>query len=144
MAQETGEALVPLVKLSHSSWADDVRLARYNEQLTYGGEVYLPYNFNISLPDEEAEGVPVLQFRGDNVDQLLVEELRGITEAVDAEVVIVLASNPSYAEVGPVQMQLYAIDYDAFSVSGTMTIEPVLEKPFGYRKMTPANAPGLF
>lgn len=143
-AQESAEVLLPIVKLSHASWAGDVRLVANHEQLTHAGEVYLPWAFEIALPDDEAEGLPVLQWVADNVDRQLTQKMRGVTDKITARVAWVLASTPDVVEAGPFDVEMVGVEYDAFTISGGMTIEPILDEQFGFKTMTPSSAPGLF
>jgi hypothetical protein len=142
--QESAEVLLPLIKLSHASWANDIRMVPDWQELTHGGEVYSPFAFEVSLPDDEDEGIPVLRWSADNVSQELVVQVRKVTGPIAAQVVWVLASQPDSIEVGPFNLEIQAVEYDAEKISGTMGVEPVLEEQFGYLTMTPKMAPGLF
>lgn len=143
-AQESAEVLLPLVRLSHADWDDDVRLVPDWQPITHQGEEYIPYAFEITLPDDDAEGVPVLRWVADNVSRELVILLRAVTDKITARVVWVLASQPDFVEAGPFEVEMTAVEYDAQSLSGTMQVEPILDEPFGYLTMTPKTTPGLF
>lgn len=143
-AEATGEVILPLVKLTQSGWADEIRLVANTKAVTHQGAVYEPLGFEITLPDEEAEGVPVVNWEADNVDRRLVEALRLVSGAVSAELIWVLASSPDHIEIGPLNLEMRAAEYDALTVRGTMSVEPILERQFGHMVMNPANAPGLF
>lgn len=142
--QESDQVLLPLVRLSHPSWEDDVRLVSDWQAITHQGKEYVPYAFEISLPDDDAEGLPVLQWVADNVSRELVVMLRAVSDKITARVVWVLASQPDFIEAGPFDVEMAAVEYDAQTLSGTMQIEPILDEPFGYLTMTPKTAPGLF
>lgn len=142
--QESDQVLLPLVRLSHPDWADDVRLVPNWEAIRHQGEDYLPYAFEITLPDDDAEGLPVLRWVADNVSRELVMLLRAVSDKIAARVVWVLASQPDFVEAGPFEVEMVAAEYDAFTLSGTMQIEPILDEPFGYFTMTPKTTPGLF
>lgn len=142
--QESAEVLLPLVRLSHPSWDDDVRLVPDWQPLTHGGALYQPYPFEITLPDDDAEGLPVLRWAADNTSRELVMKLRAVTNKILARVVWVLASQPDFVEAGPFEVEMTAVEYDAQTLSGTMQVEPILDEPFGHLTMTPKTAPGLF
>jgi len=143
-AQETAEVILPLVKLTQASWVDSIRIVPNGEAITHQGEEYSPLAFDVGLPDEEAEGIPVLNWAADNVDRRLVEALRQVGGVVQAQIVWILASMPDRVEIGPMNVEMRAAQYDALQISGTMGVEPILETQFGYQTMNPANAPGLF
>lgn len=143
-AQESGEVLLPLVKLSHADWASDIRLVPDWQELTHGGEIYSPFAFEVTLPDDEDQGIPVLRWSADNVSQELIVPLRSVTGKIDARVVWVLASQPDTVEAGPFDLAILSVEYDATTIGGTMSVEPILEEQFGWMTMTPKTAPGLF
>ncbi|MBO9398730.1 DUF1833 family protein [Shimia sp. R9_2] len=143
-SESTGEVFLPLVKLTQDGWDDAIRLVPNTEKITHMGESYDPLAFDIGLPDEEAEGIPVLNWVADNTDRRLVEALRLVRGAVQARIVWILASNPDHIEIGPIEVEMRAAQYDAQRVTGTMSVEPVMELQFGHMVMNPANAPALF
>jgi hypothetical protein len=141
---ETDEVLLSLMTFRHPDWVEDVRIVANREAVTHDGKIFEPLAFEISLPDEEAEGIPVLRWQADNVSGDILAELRKVTGRITGELVLVLASSPSVAEVPAMQMELYEIEYDALTISGTLTVEPILDDQFGWRSFNPANAPALF
>lgn len=143
-AQESAEILVPIVKLEHEDWSGPVRWVRDTAELVHGGETYAPFPFDIALPDDEDEGFPVLRFTASNVSREVIGELRRVTGAVFGEVSWVLVATPDVVEMGPFEVQISGVEYDAQKISGVMTIEPVLEEQFGFLEMTPGICPGLF
>ena len=55
-----------------------------------------------------------------------------------------LASQPDVVEIEFPSLQITAARYDAGTVGGTASIEPILDEPFSQMKFTPAAFPGLF
>lgn len=143
-AQESNEVFIPIVKMSHPDWEDDVRIVRDNVALTHGGEVYQPFIFSIRLPDDEDEGFPVLRFSIENVSQALIANFRSFTGSVYARVSWVLAATPDVIEAGPFDVELTGIEYDSQAIGGTMSIEPILQEGYGHLMFTPKNTPALF
>lgn len=143
-AQSSAEVLVPIVTLTHADWSSPLRWVRDTVALVHGGETFEPFPFDIALPDDEDEGFPVLRFTAANVTREIIGELRRVTDVVMAEVAWVLVSAPDVVEMGPFEVEITGIEYDAKSISGVMTLEPILEEQFGYLEMTPGNTPALF
>ncbi|XAT57845.1 DUF1833 domain-containing protein [Rhodobacteraceae bacterium IMCC1335] len=143
-AESSGEVVLPLVKLTQAGWDDAICIVPNWEPVTHQDDVYEPLAFQMDLPDEEAEGVPVLNWIADNVDRRLVEALRTVSGAVAARIVWVLASSPDHIEVGPFELEMRAAQYDAQQISGTLGVEPILETQFGHLIMNPKNTPALF
>lgn len=142
--EASGEVILPLVKLTQSGWDDAICIVPNWEAITHNGEAYQPMMFQIGLPDEQAEGVPVLNWVADNVDRRLVDAIRSVTGVVQARIVWVLASSPDHVEVGPLEVEMRAAQYDARQISGTLGVEPILETQFGHMVMNPKNTPALF
>ncbi|NDV51549.1 DUF1833 family protein [Salipiger sp. PrR003] len=143
-ADASAAVLVPLVQLSHPDWGDPVRFVRNDEPVAHAGEEYLPFPFEITLPDDEDEGFPVLKWTASNVSREIIGQFRAITGEVLGRVVYVLTSHPEIVEVGPFEVEITGIEYDALTISGVMTIEPILQEQFGYLEMTPGTTPALF
>lgn len=141
--QETGEVFLPLVRLSHADWPADERIARNNEDVTHNGEVYEARSFEITLPDQDADGIPVLQWRIEAVSLELVQLLRSAPSEVDAFVFYVMASSPDIVELA-YELKINTSEYDDSSVGGPMSIEPILDEQFGYMTMTPSTTPAIF
>lgn len=143
-AQETGEVVLPLVTLTQAGWDDEIRLVPNTEPVMHQGKEFMALGFDVTLPDEEAEGVPVINWVADNTDRNLVKALRSVTGAVEAHIVWVLADTPDTIEIGPLEVEMRAAEYDASTIRGTMGVEPILEKQFGHMVFNPVNAPALF
>lgn len=143
-AESSAEVVLPLVKLTQAGWGDAICIVPNWEPVTHQGDVYEPLAFQMALPDEEEGGIPVLDWVADNVDRRLVEALRTVSGTVSARIVWVLASSPDRIEVGPFEMEMRAAQYDAQKISGTLGVEPILEKQFGHLVLNPKNTPALF
>ena len=108
-AGESSAVLVPLVKLTHANWSEPVRLVRDDAALTHAGEEYLPFPFEISLPDDRDKGFPVLKWTASNVSREIIGQFRAITGEVLGRVVYVLTSHPDVVEVGPFEVEITGI-----------------------------------
>jgi hypothetical protein len=80
----------------------------------------------------------------DNVDRQIVNAVRALTGPPTVTVSVVLASSPNTIEAGPYQMTLRDASYDSLVVSGTLSVEDMMNEPYPVDLMTPANFPGLF
>lgn len=144
-AQETSEVWLPLVVLDHEDFADPVRLVANIEAVTHSGDVFTPYPFTIALPDETDDlGAAVVRWVADNVSLEILDELRAVSGPIQGSVFWVLASDPDHIEIGPFDLELRGFKYNDMTISGQMTIEPILDAVFGALSMDPKNAPGLF
>lgn len=144
-AQTTDEILLTMLKLSYEEWAEDIYLVRDSAAVSSGGQTYLPFPFLLTRPDEDdSSTVPVMTFVAQNVSQELIQKLRVVVGDVYCEVKWALRATPDIIESGPMDVVLRGIEYDAMRINGKMMIDPILEEPYGYLRMTPANTPGIF
>lgn len=142
-ASSTAEVWLTLVKLTHSSFDEPVCIVRNTEAVTSNGTLYSPFPFDVNLPDEEAEQLTVVNWVALNASNELIEKLRGVTGKIDGTISLVLASQPDIVEV-TMDLEMRAFEYDAETINGSMTTEPILDAVFGTMTMDPNNAPGLF
>ncbi|EBA18405.1 hypothetical protein RSK20926_11819 [Roseobacter sp. SK209-2-6] len=143
-AQQTDEVILPLITLTQVGWEDELRFVPNTQPIQHNGDEFRPLAFDVGLPDEEAEGVPVINWVADNTDRRMVEALRQVRGTVQAHLVWIMASDPDVIQLGPMEVEMRAAEYDARAVRGTMGVEPILEQSFGQRVMNPANTPALF
>ncbi|MEM6738940.1 MAG: hypothetical protein AAF646_02420, partial [Pseudomonadota bacterium] len=96
------------------------------------------------LPDDASEGIPVMRWQVDNVTGEFIERIRSVSTPITAVVTWVLASSPDVVQAGPIDAELRGVTYDSLTISGTFSLEAILEEPIGFLQMTPATTPGLF
>lgn len=104
---------------------------------------YIAFPFQIDLPGEDPEVPSVARLKIDNVDQQIVEAIRGLPSAPTASLEVVLHSQPEEVEIGFYDLTIRAADFDALYVEAQMTFEPIFSEPLSV-EMTPARFPGLF
>lgn len=146
-AQETDEVWLPLLELSHSAWSEDVFITNNGESVTSNGQVYQPFPFNITLPDEVKDGLPLMRWVADNTSLELMSQLRAVASQsgyIGARCAWIRAADPDTLEVPFLTMDLRAVEYNSSQISGELTVEPRLEGAFGIKKFTPETAPALF
>ena len=152
-AQETGEVFILLLTITHPSFTQPVRLASdLKDDLPMAGVkgvlsrglefVYLP--FSISLPAQDDTGVAKANISIDNINREIVFAVRKADSALSITLEIVLASAPNVPEVTMEDFQLEKVSYDAFTVSGDISVQYFDLEPFPARRFTPSDFPGLF
>ena len=143
-AQNTQEVVLPLVVLDHATWDAPFRIVPNFEPITHNGLEFLPWAFEVTLPDDTEDGQPILKWVADNVSLELIGPLRSARNHIDVWVAYVLASQPDQIELGPYNLELSSVTYDAQRMSGSLTVEPILSKPLSHKRFTPSRFPGLF
>ena len=143
-AQETGEVWVILLTLSHEDLATPIRVCSDAVAVTSRGDEYLPYPFELHLPDDREDREPRPELRIDNVAREIIATLRTITTPPTVTIELVLASAPDAVEVGPLPLSLWSARYDAASITGELGYEAQDDAPYPAARYVPSVYPGLF
>lgn len=145
-AQQTGEAFVVLLELEHQHFAGTIRVCSNDRPVTSNGYEYLPFPFEIVLPDDAEVETPRVTLRIDGVDRRIVSELRRVVSGspVTVRLYVVVASTPDVREVGPMEFSLRDVEYTAATIEGTLLYEDMLNEPYPKDAFTPSWFPGLF
>ena len=152
-AQQTSEVFIVLATISHPSFEDDIRAASDPFELlpdagvrgvvSRGLEyVYMP--FVINLPAQDDTGIARASLSIDNIDRRIVAAVRSASSALNVSFEIVLASDVDTPELSVQDFRLERVTYDAFTVSGDISMEYFDLEPFPARRFTPSDFPGLF
>ena len=145
-AQETGEIFLMCVTIDHDDLAAPLCFVNNTEPIVRHGTTFYGWPFEVALPDEREDALPMPQLRIDNVDRRILEGIRALTSAptVTLEVVLASALDAPEPEAGPATVSLRGIDYDALTITGTLAPEDVLNEPAMQYSFTPDRFPGLF
>lgn len=152
-AQQTDEVFIQLITLDHPTFEQPVRVASDPLELLPNagvrgvisrGEEFLFLPFNIELPAQDDSGVARARISVDNISREIVDAVRRANSAVSITVEIVLASDPDTPEVTASDFKLDRVTYDAFTVTGDISVEYFDLEPFPSRRFTPSDFPGIF
>ena len=143
-APETDEVFLILVTISHPQLPAPLRAVNNTVNVTSRGDVFTAYPVRIDLPGESADEVARVQLQIDNVDRLILDTLRTLSEPPTVTVEVIMASTPDTVEAGPFAMTLHSAPYDALTVTGELAFEDILNEPFPGDTFSPALFPGLF
>jgi len=126
--QVTGEIPITLVTLDHDDLAAPVRLAGNTEDVVSGGLTYSAAGFRLSLPDDVEGQNGAMRFELFDIDMSLLADFREVNAAINAEVSVVLASDPDTIHEGPYSAEIRQINARFGVLSGALTIYPVLDE----------------
>ena len=142
-AADTDAAFVHLLKIT-TSVGSIIYLTDNSESVSYGGDTYTSFPFSIVLPTSETGAIEEAKVVIDNVSRLLIDEVRNLISSLAVDVYIVdAAQNPVTLEASFTGFNLKNITYDAFTLSGRLTVEDYLGEPFPKDILSGANFPGL-
>ena len=152
-AAQTKEVFIILATIDHPNFDQPFRVASDPYELlpdagvrgvvSRGNEyIYLP--FSITLPQEDETGVSRATLKVDNIDRRVVAAVRQANSAISVTLEIVLSSDVDIVEMSIEDFRLQQVTYDAFTVSGDISVEYFDLEPFPSGRFTPSFFPGLF
>jgi hypothetical protein len=152
--ENTDEMFCCLLTISHSSFTDDIRVTDSNAVallpiagipgIISNGLEYLFTPFTIALPAQNDTGVAEATITVDNVGEEMMGPIRNADSALAINVQICLASQPDVIDLNFDNFQLASVDYDALTVSGTLSMEYYDLEPYPAGRISPSTAPGCF
>ncbi len=142
--QETGEAFLVLLTISHDDLAQPIRVVNNQENITSNGNLFVAFPFEIELPGSGGNSLPEVTLRIDNVDRQIVQAIRSISGAPTVTLEVIMASTPDVIEAGPYEFTLRNATYDALAVEGRLQFKDILNEPYPADSFTPSGFPGLF
>ncbi len=145
-AQSSSGVFPILIKIEHASLPEPLRFVNNTEDLSYGGYVYHACPFRFDPPDETEDKITNARITIDAIDQTIVAAIRGMTTPATLTGVAMYWNNegtPIFEPLVEWAFTLRDVEYDAFSVSGTLIYEDRLDIMIPYREMTPQDVPGV-
>lgn len=152
-ANETGEAFIILCTITHPNFEEDIRISSDPYELLpdaglrgviSGGLEYIFAPFTINLPSQDDTGVSRAAISIDNIDRRIVKAARQANSALSFSVEVVLSSNVNLPQISIQDYRLERVVYDAFTVSGEISVEYYDLEPFPQGTFNPSNFPGIF
>ena len=145
LAQNTPEVFIPCLKIDHPSFANPIRLAFNTETVSRTDGDYLPYAFQITLPEQREDQIPQVILTVDNTDLSVNNAIRTLVGQPTVTMDVVLASSPNTVEVGPFDYSLQSAQADANTIQGTLGFEmDIFSQQVPAQLYTPVSSPGLF
>lgn len=143
-AAESGDAFLILLTLSHASLPVPIRVSSDAVTTVSRGNAFVPFPFDLVLPDDQENKSPRARLVIDNVDRQIVQTIRSLATAPTALIEIVRAASPDTVEAQFVDFKLTNVSYDAQRVEGDLTIEDFTAEPFPSAIFSPSLFPGIF
>jgi len=142
-APETGEAGIILLEISHPELNPTIYLAGNAQIVTSHGNDYLPYPFNIVLPNEQSDQMPTATIEIDNIHHGILKGLRALSTPPSIGLHIVVASDPDKWQLS-LDLTMIQAKYDQLTISCTLSWEKYLDEPYPGHSVTPGFFPAVF
>lgn len=144
-APTTEEVFLMLLEIDHPTLGSPIRVVNNNESITSNSNTYLPFHFEVALPDDREDTINEVDLRIDNVDRQIVTAIRQINSPADVTLQVVLASTPNTVEAGPYTFTMRNVQWDARFVTGKLVFsDDPLNTRFPDGTFTPGDFPALF
>lgn len=152
-AQQTSEVFIILLTISHPSFDDDIRVASDPFELlpvlnvkgvVSRGEEFVFIPFDIKLPDQTDSNIARATLTVDNISREITAAVRTADSSVSVKIEVVLASDPNTVEISIDDFRLNSVTYNAFTVSGELSMDYYDLEPFPSSRFNPSDFPGLF
>lgn len=145
MAQNTAEVFIPILRIEHPDLSAPILLAYNTETVHRADGDYLPYPFQINIPEQSDNEAPTVNLTVDNTDLTVNDKIRSLVGMPTVTFSVVLASSPDTVEVGPYEMSLQNAQADAQTISGTLGFEQgIFSQAVPSQTFIPSSSPGLF
>lgn len=122
-AQETGTAWITLLTITHEGLPAPIRVTDDAVQTVSNGLTYLPYPFDVLLPDDVEGRIPQSQIRIDNTTQEIIALLRTLTTPPTLDIQVVRSATPDVVELSASGLEWRASSFDIGTITGTLTID---------------------
>lgn len=152
-----GENAVVLLTLQHAELAQleidrpdlgitggAMRFTNADADLISRGDTFLAFPFAFQAPPQGERGRPTARLRIDNVDRRIAETIRLLSSAPTCILEIVFASDPDTVERTYPAFKMTSADWDAVSVSGSLSTRHDDDEPVSAWTHSPSFSPGLF
>jgi hypothetical protein len=154
-AQETDVAVIILLTLKTKDLSDTIRIssipvekfADLGENVygcTSNGKRYIFLPFDITLPQDDKTGAVTAKLTIDNVNRQIVQYARQTKSAINVDIQLILSNDLDTVEMEFKDFKLTNVSYDAFTVSGDLSVDYLGLEPFPCGRFTPSGFPGLF
>lgn len=143
-ASGTGEVFLILLTLSHPTLEEPLRVTSDAVATISREQVFSPFPFELTLPDDAEGSPPAARLSIDNIDRRVVLAIRSLQSAAYILIEIVRASAPDVIEAKFEDFRLTDVSYDSQVVAGNLSLEDFISEPFPAAIFSPGLFPGLF
>lgn len=141
---DTTDVWLVLLTIEHTDLATPIRVVNNTVNITSGGDEYIAFPFNVTLPDAREDAPPRARLIIDNVNREIAEAVRSITSAPTVTIEVIRGADPDTIEITWPYFTLRNVKWDANQVSGDLALEDFTSEPYPAGIFSPASFPGMF
>jgi hypothetical protein len=143
-SQESNDPFLMLVTLNHSSMPQPLYFCANAVEVISNGITFLPFPVKIVLAPDDGESSREIQMIFDNVSREIIDELRTVTDPIEVQIDMVLASNPNYIQLSILDLKIKSINYDRQKINAKLYLDNFLTVGLPSEKYVPSQYKGLF
>jgi hypothetical protein len=143
-AQQTNQVLLLALEIDHADLADPIRIVNNNENVTYDGETYSAFPFELNLPIDSDDRPASMSFTISNIDRSIVELIRSIDTKATVIVRVLLYGSPCTLESELPEFNMSQVTYDENVVTCEFVLESFTQERFPAGGFYPSAFPGMF
>lgn len=147
LAINSDDVFLHLVEINHSSLAQPFRFVADNVDVEADSIVYSAVQFELALLDERPDEFPRPTAILDNTDLSIITALRQMLPQQGLPTVthtVVLRSQPTVVEYGPVEYKIRDVSGDADTISASMVLAAIEFEQWPLHTINPTNSPGAY
>jgi hypothetical protein len=131
-AQECATAWLVLITIDHPDLDTPIRVTSDGVETISQGNVFAPFPFEVTLPDDVEGRTPQALLKIDNTSLEVIALLRGLASPPVLTLQIVRSADPDEIEREWVGIEWRSSQYDVGAITGTLTVEDLATEEFPY------------
>lgn len=144
IASSSTVAWLCLLTIWTGDGSDALRVVNNSEPIVSRGNQFEPFPFSVTLPTDDSQSMPQVTLVLSNVDNAIIEFVRGQVIAPNIAIEIVTSAYPDTVEKSLTFLKLVSVTYDAMVVQGRLDVDDFLAQKFPAESYVPPQFPGLF
>ena len=147
-SRTTADVWLYFLTLQDESWPIPLRFVDNNADIEVDGETYTAWSYEVSLPEDNENGLQSVSLSICNVDRSLTAAIRELESPLQVTLAAgVVPSDPLIEptiEIDPIEFDLVHIRGDARTLTGELITERIFDESFPFDEMDPSGFPCLF
>lgn len=141
-AQQSEDPFLTLVTLTGPNF--EYYLVNNTKDIVSNGRTFQAFPMKIRLPTDDGESARDFQIEFDNASLLLLVALRSVTEPINCQIDMILASMPDVVQMSVTDLLIRSVSYDKNKISARIVLDNFLTVAVTSERYTPSAYPGMF
>ena len=143
-ANETSEVFLILLTITHDSLIDPIYITSDVVDTVSRGNTYVPFPFELVLPDEAEGRSPRARLTIENVSRDILSAIKNLSSSAHMTMEVIRAADSDVVEASFPAFKLTNVKYNALTLQGDLTIEDFTAEPYPATVFASFGFPALF